>query len=156
MKEQRIVTVRVLVVVFISALSVLTFVLQPRVAKGEGEPQTPANLWLSWSAEARENYVWGYLSGFLEGKRAGCSFYADKILRYTPHEPVPPEQLPRQACLSALPDFTEAYFQKYVETITNYYEKYPNDRQAGMSRILLESASPPGVTIDQIHEKLTQ
>jgi hypothetical protein len=156
MKERRRGTVWVLVVVLVSALSALTLVLHPRMAKGESEPQTPAELSLSWNSQGREEYVWGYLSGFLEGKRAGCSFYADKILPHTPHGSVPPEQLPRQACLNALPDFTEPYFHKYVDTITNYYKKYPNDRQAGMSRILLESASPPGLTIDQIHEKLTR
>ena len=156
MKRQRIVTISVFVIALASVLSMLMFVRDPQMAKAKSEPQTPAELWLSWSSEAKEEYVWGYLSGFLEGKRAGCAFYADKILPYTPRKPVPPEELPREACLSALPDFKEPYFHKYVDTITNYYKKYPNDRQAGMSRILLESATPPGLTIDQIHEKLTQ
>lgn len=124
-------------------------------AGGQNVPQTPAELWLSWSADAREEYVWGYLSGFVEGKRVGCSFYADKITPYTPRTPVPPEHLPRQACLDALPDFSKPS-KEYVDAMTNYYSRYPHDRQAGMPRILLELASPPGLTIDQIHEKLTR
>ena len=155
MRERRIVTVRLLVVALILLSSALVLVLNSRTAKGESEPQTPAELWLSWSSNAKEEYVWGYLSGFIEGKRAGCSFYADKILPYTPHKPVSPEELPRQACLNALPDFVKPS-KEYVDAITNYYTKYPNDRQAGMPRILLELASPPGLTIDQIHEKLTR
>jgi hypothetical protein len=156
MRQKRTVAVSAFMIALVLGLSTLVVVLDPRMAKAKSEPQTPAELWLSWSSEARQEYVWGYLSGFLEGKRAGCAFYADKILPYTPHKAVPPEELPRQACLSALPDFKEPYFTKYVDTITGYYEKYPNDRQAGMSRILLESATPPGLTIDQIHEKLTK
>jgi hypothetical protein len=156
MRKRRIVTVRLLVVALISLSSALVLVPNSRTAKGQSGPQTPAELWLSWSSDAKEEYVWGYLSGFLEGKRAGCSFYADKVTPSTPHKPVPPEELPRQACLNALPDFTEPHFHAYVDAITNYYTKYPNDRQAGMSRILLESATPPGLTIDQIHAKLTQ
>jgi hypothetical protein len=156
MRERKIVTLRLLLVALISVSFALILVVNSRTAKGESGPQTPAELWLSWSSDAREEYVWGYLSGFLEGKRAGCSFYADKIMPYTPHKAVPPEELPRQACLNALPDFTEPHFHKYVDAITSYYTKYPKDRQAGMSRILLESATPPGLTIDQIHEKLTR
>jgi hypothetical protein len=156
MRQKRTLAISAFTIALISVLSTLMFVLAPRMVKAKSEPQTPAELWFSWSSEAKQEYVWGYLSGFLEGKRAGCAFYADKILPYTPHKAVPPEELPRQACLSALPDFNEPYFAKYVDTITDYYKKYPNDRQAGMSRILLESATPPGLTIDQIHEKLTK
>ena len=157
MKYRRSVRIRfvVQVVAPITASFAVVLVVNPGIAKGESGPQTPAQLWLSWSSDAREEYVWGYLSSFVEGKRGRCSFYADKILPYTPHKPVPPEELPRQACLNALPDFAKPS-KEYVDAITNYYTKYPNDRQAGMSRILLESASPPGLTIDEIHARLTR
>jgi len=122
---------------------------------GQSEPQTPAELWLSWSPDIRAEYVGGYVEGFIEGERAGCSFYADKITPYMPKQPMPPEKLPRLACLGALPEFVKPT-KEYVDAITNYYTKYPNDRQAGMSRILLESATPPGLAIGQIHEKLTR
>lgn len=146
-----------LLIALISIAAVLVVVVKvgPMKAGAQSEPQTPAELWLSWSSDTRAEYVGGYVEGFVEGERSGCSFYADKITPYMPHKPGPPEKLPRLACLNALPDFVKPT-KEYVDTITNYYTKYPNDRQAGMSRILLESATPPGLTIDKIHEKLTR
>jgi hypothetical protein len=121
----------------------------------EGNPATAAELWLSWSNDAREKYVWGFFDGFQDGKRAGCSYYADKITPYMPHESLPPEKLPRSACFNELPSFPQQS-KAYVDAVTSYYKKYPTDRQAGMRQILLQLASPPGLTIDQIHEKLTK
>ena len=117
-------------------------------------PQSPAELWLSWSSDAKAEYVWGFLSGFTEGKRAGCTFYAGRITPYMPHKPTPPEKLPRQECLNALLHFREPHFQTYVDVITNYYTKYPRDREAGLARILLEMVSVQNLSIDQIHAKI--
>jgi len=74
---------------------------------------------------------------------------------YTPNKPVPPEKLPRAVCLDALPQFTAPYFQVYVDAITNYYAKYPKDPGAGVPLIMLELASHPGLTPDQIHAKFS-
>ena len=155
MRKRRRVTVRLLLVALILLSSALVVEPNSQRAKSHSAPQAQAELWLSWSSDAKEEYVWGYLSGFIEGKRVACSFYTDAVAPYTPNRPVPPEELPRQACLLALRDFVKPS-KEYVDTITNYYRKYPNDREAGMSRILLESATPPGLTIEQIHTKLTQ
>jgi len=124
-------------------------------AKEEREPQSPAEQWLFLSAEAKLEYVHGYLFGYERGRRNGCYLYEEKITPYLPHEAVPPEKLPAYVCLSSLPEFTEPYLQVYVDTITKYYKKYPHDRQAGVPSILDEMAVPPGLTdIDQIHKKL--
>jgi hypothetical protein len=156
MKEPRNVPARLLVVLLALAFA-LALLLNSALtkAKAQSGPQTPSEMWLSWSSDTRAEFVGGYVEGFVEGERQGCSFYADKITPYLPHKPEPPEKLPRLACLNVLPDFVKPT-KEYVDVITNYYQKYPNDRQAGMSRILLESATPPGLTIDQIHEKLTR
>jgi uncharacterized protein YecT (DUF1311 family) len=123
--------------------------------KEERAPQNPAEQWLFLSAEARSEYVHGYLFGFQRGKRSGCYLYEEKITPYLPHEAVLPEKLPAQVCLHSLPEFTQPYFQVYVDTITKYYKKYPHDRQAGVPNILDEMAVPPGLAdIDQIHMKL--
>ena len=107
------------------------------------------------SPEAKEAYVWGYLHGFERGKREGCSFYEEKMRAYM-HEPVPPEELPQGVCLDALPRFTAPYFHAYADAITNYYVKYPKDPGVGPPIIMMELASPPGLTIDQIHAKYTR
>jgi hypothetical protein len=125
-----------------------------RVLQSQNAPQTPAELWASWSEEARTEYVWGYVSGFREGKQAACYFYEGEMMKYTPDKGVPPEKLPKATCLAAMPDFTAPYLQSYVNSITDYYAKYPHDRQAGLPRIMVELAAPQDLTIDQIHEKL--
>ncbi len=154
MRDRRMSKVPLLVVAGISAACIVIAFEASRMSRAGNAPQTPAELWLSWSSDTRAWYVGGYVAGFREGERAGCSFYADKIAPYMPNEPAPVEKLPKVACLDALPDFVKPT-QAYVHAITSYYTKYPNDRQAGMPRILFESASPPGLTIDQIHAKLT-
>lgn len=156
MTSRCMVRVGILVTTATAAYLVVIALAGPRVARGENAPQTPAELWSSWSNETRVQYVWGYVSGFREGERAACSFYEEKMMPYMPHKAVPLEKLPKEQCLSAVPDFTAPYLQAYVQAITDYYARYPHDRQAGLPRLLLELASPPGLTVDQIHAKLTQ
>jgi hypothetical protein len=125
-------------------------------AQSEHSPQTPAEYWLSLSAEAKREYVHGYLFGFDRGKRSACYFYAEKITPYLSHESLPPEKLPSSVCQQSLPRFTESQnYDVYVDAITSYYKKYPLDRQGGVPLILDEMATPPGTTdIDVIHSKL--
>lgn len=128
-----------------------------RVAHADDSPHNPAELWLSWSPQARETYVWGYMDGFQRGGHTACYFHAEKITPYLPQKAVPVEELPEVVCNKALPQFTESmHFDVYVDAITQYYKKYPRDRQAGAGRLLEEMASPPSLTVDQIHEKLTR
>jgi hypothetical protein len=68
--------------------------------------------------------------------------------------PLPPEKL-QQVCMTSLPYLVETHDNAYVDTITNYYTKYPHDREAEVSNILNVMATPPGLTnIDWIHAKL--
>ena len=123
--------------------------------QSEQAPQTEAEYWLCLSAEAKREYVHGYLSGFERGKRSACYFHAEKITPYLPHEAVPVEKLPEVVCRHSLPEFTEPYYGGYVDTITRYYKKYPRDRQGGISQILQQMATPPGtMDIDVIHAKI--
>jgi hypothetical protein len=136
----------------LSTVAVLIAVMSGTL-RAQNQPKTPAELWLSWSPDARANYVWGYLSGFERGKREACSLYASKLEEPTRKSRAAKDM--RLLCLQALPHFTAPYFQHYVDAITSYYSKYPGDREAGIPRIMLELASPPGLTIEQIHEKLS-
>lgn len=156
MRTQRLLTIGTLFITLTAGSVALIALRAPNVLRDEKLPQTPAELWSSWSKEAREEYVWGYVSGFREGKRAACSFFEETITPKMPHKAVLPEDLPRAKCLNAVPDFTTPYLQAYVDAITQFYVKYPHDRQAGLPRLMLEMASPPGLTVDQIHEKLTR
>lgn len=126
--------------------------------RSDQEPQNPAEYWLFLSAEAKREYVHGYLSGFYEGKRAACHFYEEQITPYLPHEAVPPEKLPVHICMSTLPEFTaSSHYQVYADTITKYFKKYPRDRQAAAATILERMATPPGLSdIDKIHAQLAQ
>jgi hypothetical protein len=118
-------------------------------------PRAPAENWLSSSVDEKYGYVRGYLTGFQGGKRLACSFYKGKIAASLPHKPLPSETLPGQVCMTSLPYLVETHDNAYVDTITNYYTKYPHDREAEVSNILDAMAMPPGLSdIDQIHAKL--
>ena len=78
-----------------------------------------------------------------------------KIAAYLPRKPLPAEKLTQQVCMTNLPYLVETHGNAYVDMITNYYTKYPHDREAEVSNILDVMATPPGLTdIDQIHAKL--
>jgi len=144
MKDLRNARISLLVVAFVFAWSLLlTFGI-----RAEKVPETPAEEWLSWSPDAKMRYVHGYLEGFERGKSVACYWHEEREASSTgPY-------LPAGTCINSLPEFTESYQHVYVEAITNYFKKYPHDRQAGWSSILDELASPPSLTIDQIHAKL--
>jgi hypothetical protein len=144
---------------FLSSVALTCVIISTQAwmtAQSEHNPQTPAEYWLFLSAEAKREYVHGYLFGFERGKRSACYFYAERITPYVPHESVPVEKLPEVVCLHSLPEFTESQnYEVYVDAITRYYKKYPSDRQGGVPLILDQMATPPGTTdIDAIHAKL--
>jgi len=152
MKERRPATTQLLLIALLSGLSAFVIMARVGAEAGEHEPQTAAEMWLSWNPETRASYVRGYLSGFQRGKREGCSFRADQIAAQS-QQPLTLDEGPESVCMKALPEFTAPYFQVYVEAITTYYTKYPRDREAGIPQILSQLASPPSLTIDQIHAK---
>jgi len=154
MKEPRTSTTRLLVVALISMSSAVAGAVASKVAEGTSGPERPAQLWLSWSPKARETYVWGYLDGFDRGKHEGCWFHGEKMEVYMP-KPVPIETSPQAVCLDALPRYTESDVHVYADAITKYFLKYPSDAGVGPPTIMSQLASPPSLSIDQIHAKLT-
>lgn len=144
------------VFLFVGAVALgacLVVVAGASTAGANASPETPAEEWLSWSAEAKIAYVRGYLHGFERGERDACYFYEEKM---PTNSPVPVEKLPQRVCLDSLPEFTESdHYQVYVDTITSYFTKYPRDREGGLPLIMDLLATPPGLkNIDQIHAKL--
>jgi hypothetical protein len=150
MKDRRIFRITLLVVAAVLASISLNSFGASRVVRAERVPQSPAEEWLSWSPEARQEYVHGYLQGFERGKRVACYWHDEKEALSTS------APILDRVCLKSLPEFTEPYYHVYVDTITDYFDRYPHDRKAGLSIILDELASPPGLTVGQIHEKLTR
>jgi len=153
MKDRSAARVLLLVIVIASGSWAILAAVANLKANAKEPPQTEAELWLSWSAESKSAYVWGYLHGFERGKRDACYFYEEKM---PTNSPVPVEKLPRRVCLDSLPEFTEiGRYQVYVDTITNYYRKYPRDREGGLPLIMDLLATPPGLkNADEIHAQL--
>ena len=154
MREQRKAMVGLVVALMVAAPAIVVRENIGTVeARAQTGPDTVAGLWLSWSPDTRAEYVEGFVMGFREGEKKGCSYYADKITPYLPNKAATVNELPEVVCLDAMPDFVKLGHE-YTDAITAYYKKYPSDRQAGMARLMKELATPPGLTIDQIHEKL--
>jgi hypothetical protein len=148
MNNRRNVKTPLLVVALVIAWSLLLTFGVLRVVRAEHNPQTPAEEWLSWSAEDRTQYVHRYLEGFERGKKTACYWHEEREASSAS------ARMPAGTCINSLPEFTEPYLQVYVDAVTKYFTKYPHDRQAGWSSILDELASPPSLTIEQIHAKL--
>jgi hypothetical protein len=154
MREQRKAMVGLVVALMVAAPAIVVREnIETVEAKAQTGPDTAAARWFSWSPEAQAEYVEGFVMGFREGEKKGCSYYADKITPYLPNKAATVNELPEVVCLDAMPDFVKLGHE-YTDAITAYYKKYPSDRQAGMARLMKELATPPGLTIDQIHEKL--
>jgi hypothetical protein len=144
------------VFLFVGAIALVSYFVILAGASSAGanaSPETPAEEWLSSSAETKLAYVRGYLHGFERGERDACYFYEEKM---PTNSPVPVEKLPHRVCLDSLPRLTESsHYQVYVDTITNYYNKYPHDREGGLPLIMDLLATPPGLNnVDQIHARL--
>ena len=153
MKKQRDVTIPVLL---LTIGIVLYGIAVSGQARGKANPQTEGALWLSWNTKAREAFVTGYLRGFQRGKQVACAFYGENVMPKSPGPSIHIKGLPERTCMKSLPDLTEPYFKAYVDKINEYYKKYPDDREAGLSTLMENLATPPGLTVDQIHSKLTE
>jgi len=91
--------------------------------------------WLSWTPNERNEYVYGYLDGYLMGRNRACAA-ADKLFEVgQPHrlgDDQHPTEVPSGRCLAALDNYSRAKyngspldFSVYTNPITEFYTKHP-------------------------------
>lgn len=102
--------------------------------------------WLKWDSHARQVYVRAYVQGIMNGFNRGCDegvssaqpkAPGDAVLRYI------------TVCLSHSP-VSQRDSMKMVNTITDFYTRYPAQRSLDISDVLLGLHA--GQSLEQIHE----
>jgi hypothetical protein len=102
------------------------------------------NLWMSWSIDYRLGYVQGLLEGNYWGYLSGCT-----EARSAPATPSLGDK-----CLMQAPA-VHLRSEEYAALVTEFYSKYPEDRELPMRHLLLMLLKP-GMNVDGVHHWLDQ
>ena len=100
--------------------------------------------WWAWNNESRFIYVSAYLQGNGRGFRDGC-VVGEKI--YSVGEL---HGLPGDRCGVKAPTYSKT-LEDYMTRITEYYQKYPEDRIVPIFRVLEGLSDARSLTVEQMH-----
>jgi hypothetical protein len=123
-------------------LIVLVWVFSLNVAAAT--PCCEGTQWLKASVDAKTAYIDGYIEGVLRGFGQGCLTGTKEIKASKPGA----EADPFHKCLSKSLVFSRSTGE-YVESVTEFYERYPDDRGMRVSDVLARVSR--GQTLEQIH-----
>jgi hypothetical protein len=101
--------------------------------------------WMKWSRESRENFVFGYTSGYSTAYGNVC-----RRMAIAPDVNVKPghENLPMNVCLQGQLDFSKGT-EYFVNNITEFYKQYPGDRDIYIYEVVEQLAD--NLSLEQIH-----
>jgi hypothetical protein len=103
--------------------------------------------WLKWSDDIRQTYVGAYILGFKKGYGLGCTSAMEML---PPSTQPGVENDPHHRCLQQEPAFPPDT-ASMKESITQFYQRYPNDRDLYIEEIVFAVAA--GSKLEQIHER---
>jgi hypothetical protein len=127
---------------FLAALTLAMLAVCP-LAGQRGWHQ--GDTWLKWNRESRENFLFGYMSGYSTAYGDVCRRLATQL----PKETHPgSENLPIDECLGDQLDFTKG-FDYFVDNITAFYKRYPGDRDIYIYEVVEQLAR--GLAAEQVH-----
>jgi len=101
--------------------------------------------WLRWDAQTRSVYVRAYTSGYVHGYYGGCG---NGLVASTPEMNGPYTMEAAQRC-SDRSMITSRDSSHFADRITEFYQKYPQQRFLRISDILLGLYA--GKTLEEIH-----
>jgi hypothetical protein len=101
--------------------------------------------WMKWSRDSRENFVFGYISGYSTAYGNVC-----RQMAVEPNVKVKPgyENLPMNVCLQGQLDFSKGT-EYFVKNITDFYARYPGDRDIEIYEVVEQLAD--NLSLEQIH-----
>jgi len=102
--------------------------------------------WLRWNKSQRDFYVTAYVQGLMLGYSRGCESAISSIL---PPVDGPEKVVAFNRCESHNPLSSQDSI-KLVDSITEFYKEYPNERFVWASDILLKLHT--GLSVKQVHE----
>jgi hypothetical protein len=125
---------------FVLILASLTL----RVAPGQ-RVLREGDAWLKWSHDAREEYVYGFSAGYATGYENACRLM-DAVWRDS--KEVELENDPLQKCFDK-EDPLSRNVDYYSDAVTDFYKRYPDDRDLMIWEVLEQLAK--GLTVEHIH-----
>jgi hypothetical protein len=101
-------------------------------------------IWLKASKDTKTAYVDGYVEGIMHGFGQGCLAGTKGVQASAPGI----EGDPFRKCLAKGYTFSRTT-DEYVKLITDFYRKYPDDRDMPISEVLVKLSQ--GLGFEQIH-----
>jgi len=130
--------------IFVCSVALVVWMLAASPLSGQrGWHQ--GDTWLKWNRDSRENFLFGYISGY-------STAYGD-VCRQVAAEPPEGgksgyENLPINKCLKGQLDFSKGS-DYFVKNITDFYTRYPEDRDIYIYEVVEQLAN--GLTLEKIH-----
>lgn len=103
-----------------------------------------AKIWLRWSPDERQGYVWGFSVGHAEGYEKACRLM-DGLW---PVGVKRGQSDPLRICFAKEVGLSRGA-NYYAESVTEFYKRYPGDQDIMPGEILEQLAK--GLTLDQIY-----
>ncbi len=119
--------------------------------------------WLSWSSKERATYVGAFIDGYLSGTHQLCRKADDLFRVRDPHYQNPKVMPGNEAsalCYSTRSEYSRIYsgnevdFSFYVDAITEFYSKYPQDQSILVGELMLSLADGKCSTVEELHQKV--
>lgn len=104
--------------------------------------------WIIWDKAQRLAFIDGYIQGNRDGHQKGCGTAEQLIAANAGAKKVINGLLKR--CLESKASFTKAP-DDYEESITSFYQEYPQDREVPMRLVFQFMSDESGKTPEQIH-----
>ena len=119
-------------------------------------PPFSAEMWLEWDKSSRKAFVLGSVRGYWDGVMAGCGdarLTVGTLRGVSGFTPEAADEMYMSCGTKYKP--SNRSVESYEEVVTNFYNRYPEDRVIEIPDILLLLAGDPGLTAEDIHKRIT-
>lgn len=103
------------------------------------------DIWLKWSQAAREAFVYGFSAGYGDGYENSCRLM-DEL--WTGPKGVDADNDPLRKCFAKETSLQQSA-DYYADAVTDFYTRYPRDRDIGIDEVLEQLAK--GLTVEQVY-----
>jgi hypothetical protein len=118
--------------------------------------------WLSWTEIERNAYAYGLISGYLTGSLEACNAADDLFEVGQPHklgDQHSPSEMPSARCLAKRDNYSKCKYANsvvdcsaYTTVITEFYTKYPDQRQIAFVDLMRLLSDRSYKSADQLHK----
>ena len=124
-------------------------------ARTEVAPPFSAEMWLQWDKSSRMAFVLGNLRGHWDGVSAGCGdakLAVGALRGVSGFTPEVADEMYVHCGTRYKP--SNRSIESYEEVVTNFYNRYPEDRIIEIQDVVLLVAGDPELTAEDIHKRI--